>query len=814
MPHSRVRRVLLLVLAAGAFVAACSSDDGGSSGTTDDGGLLDEAGRPVGADGSIDGTVSHTDGSTDAKVTDAKGSDANGTDGGDGGDASDGAADAGDDAAEAGADAAVPDPDGPDDPPVPFPTTTPLLFGYTLQDAFPGTFLSGAMDMEWPAGSTQPYVLQRGGHIVRLHGDGTRDLVLNFETQVAARGEGGTLGMALHPKFADPVAPKPYVYVWYNAEGAPTHQRLSRFTYNPVTKLFDVASQLIMVEQTESFTEHNGAHIRFGPDGFLYFGNGDDTRDTVTTQKLNGGLFSGVFRIDVDSIGGAVSHAPPRQPALCVTQGYFIPNTNPFVGVAGAMEEYYALGFRNPYSFTFDRMNGNLWLGDVGDTWREEINQVMSGGNYGWPFYEGKKHTRAGDPVIGVTYPPVFDYVHASMGDLTAIVLGYVYRGAALPELDGKLIHSDWPTGRVWAVDTAAGTRTSLIENNIANAPVGFGQDAAGEVYLIAWSKILKIVRAPAPHTVPLKLSDTKIFRNLSTLKTPTGVVNYSIRSPLWSDGLSKNRWVYVPAGNTATMTASGTVTFPVGSMMVKQFDLPAGAQPVGRSKRIETRVLVVASDQTYGVTYRWNNAGTDADLVIEGSDEAIADAVPAESRTWHIPSQGECWSCHRAENRVLAFRGEQLNFNLPDGTNQLTALAVLNVFDAVSIGTSPAPLVSPSDAAATIDQRASAYLAANCSPCHHPGASYLGGGPTWNAQPGVAPASRGLIGQPHHNYPMANALGLPNAPLVAKGNPNGSILLQRMKATDQDIRMPPMGRTRVDPLGVSIIDSWITTLP
>lgn len=790
MRRNHLPSLLLVTLVTTAAVAACGSDEDDSPGAVDpDGGALGDSGPGGGPDGPGDGAAN------DANRSDANAVDANAAD----------AADAAD------PDAAVPD--GPDLPPVAFPTTTPLLFGYTLADAFPGTFLSGAMDMDWPAGSNEPFVLQRGGHIVRLHGGGTRTLVLNFEGSVAARGEGGALGMALHPKFADAADPHPYVYVWYNFDGNPTRQRLSRFTWNPTTKVFVPGSQLVMVEQIEGATEHNGAHIRFGPDGFLYFANGDDTRSEVTTQRLNAGLFSGIFRIDVDSRGGAVSHAPPRQPTSATTQGYFIPNDNPFVGVAGANEEYFALGFRNPYSFNFDRANGALWLGDVGDSFREEINRVTAGSNYGWPFLEGTKQVRPGNPTIGTARLPTYEYLHASLGDLTAVSGGYVYRGAALPELAGKLLYSDWPTGRVWALDTVAATRTSLVESNWQNAPVGFGQDAAGEIYLIAWSRILKVVRAPAPHAVPKKLSETHLFRNLSTLKTSSSLVPYAIRSPLWSDGAVKERWAYVPPGTTATMTASGEVTLPVGSMLIKHFALPPAAQPVGgRTRNLETRVLVVGTDTTYGVTYRWNSQGTDADLVVEGVDETIADMTPAESRTWHFPSTGECWSCHRPENRVLAFRGEQLNFPLPGGAEQLASLAAQGVFDAASIGSSPAPLASPSDPAASIEDRASAYLAANCSPCHHPGASYLGG-TTWNALPNVAPGSRGLVNAPHHNYPMASAFGLPNAPLVAPGNPNGSILMRRIKSTDPDLRMPALGRTKVDPVAETVLDAWITSL-
>jgi glucose/arabinose dehydrogenase len=797
MARLSINRLFVVALAAAATVAACGSGDDDSGTGDTDGGLGDSSVGP-GSDGSS-GNPGDGSSLTDAKVGDGSGiKDAN--------------ADAED------ADSAVPD--GPDLPPTGFPTSLPTnLYGYALQNAFPGTFLSGAMDIDWPVGSTQPYVLQRGGYVVRLHNDTTRDLVLDFSALVAFRDEAGALGMALHPKFNDPVAPQPYVYIWYNAEGNPTHQRLVRYTLNAVTKVFDPATAFILVEQTEGFTTHNGAHLKFGPDGYLYFGNGDDERTDVTAQTLTGGLFSGVFRIDVD-MNAATGHAPPKQPLDCVTQGYLIPNDNPFVGVANAAEEYFALGFRNPYNFTFDKLNGNIWLGDVGDTWREEISQVVKGGNYQWPLYEGKKHDHPGDPTIGTAHAPVFDYTHASIGDLTAVMGGYSYRGALMPELAGKVIFSDWPTGRVWALDTVAGTRKSLIESNWDEPPVGWGQDAAGEVYLIAWSNIYKIVHAATPSTVPTKLSATHIFRNMQTLKTSSSLIPYSLRSPLWSDGAAKQRWAYVPTGMTATMTASGTVTLPDGAMMIKQFDLPATAQPVGRTKHLETRVLVIAhdaaaNDVTWGVTYRWNAAGTDADLVLEATDEAISDVVPANARTWHYPSTGECWSCHRLENRVLGFRGEQMNFTVAGAVNnQLSDLATAGLFDTASITTAPAPLVSPSDPTASLADRASAYLAANCSSCHHPGASYLGGGDTWNALPNVPIGSRGLVNQPHHNYPMATALGLPNAPLISPGQPLNSILRGRLNGTDQDVRMPPLLRTQVDPVGSALIDAWITAGP
>ena len=775
----KLNRIFVALLAATSAIAACGGDDSGTS-SDSDGGANDSGVLS-------DGSIAFGDGSTgikDGSVTD-------GSKLGPDGSILDASLDANDGAVQ----------DSPDMPPAAFPSTTPLLFGYTLVDAFPASSgppcgLCGAIDMDWGQNALPaPFYLHRQGYILRLPAATNRELVLDFSSEVFANDEAGALGMALHPKFNDPVSPKPYVYVWYNWTndgGTTTHQKISRFTYSTTTNVFDPASEYVLVDQTEGTHFHNGARLRFGPDGFLYFGNGDDQRPDDTTQTLNGGLFSGVFRIDVDMQGGNISHPPPKQPLNAVTQGYYIPNTNPFVGQANVAEEYYALGFRNPYSFSFDRANGNLWLNDVGDTWREEVDQVLPGGNYGWPIFEGDKRRSAGNPTIGTTYAPFFAYTHASIADLTATQAGYVYRGAALPELTGKYIFSDWPTGRIWALDLATGVRTSLTESNWVNAmgsngnaPLGFGQDPNGEIYAIAFARIMKLVRAPAPHTVPATLSATHIFRNLQTLKTSSSLNPYSLMSPLWSDGLAKQRWAYIPQGQTATMGSDGTVALPTGSMMIKEFDLPAGAQPINRTKRLETRVMVVGTDTTYGVSYRWRADGSDADLMYNAIDEHIDDVVPANARDWHFPSQGECWSCHRPENRILGFRGEQLNFPLPGGMNQLTSLAAQNVFDTASIANAPAPLVAPSDVNQTIEDRANAWLAANCSSCHNGTASFLGGGTTWNAKPGTPIANRGLINVQTANFPMAAAFGLPGGVLITPGSPANSLLMQRINSTD-----------------------------
>ncbi|MBX3199143.1 MAG: PQQ-dependent sugar dehydrogenase [Labilithrix sp.] len=698
----------------------------------------------------------------------------------------------------------------------PFPLTTPSLGGYALVDAFPSSVsLTLPSAIDWPDGDdAAPFVLERTGTIVAIE-DGTARRVLDIASRVALVSESGALGMALHPAFGDGSGPSPYVYLWYNARGTPKNtQRLSRFTWSPASRTFDPASEAVLVAQEEERPEHNAGRIQFGPDGFLYFGNGDDLT-SETHQRIDRGLFGGIFRIDVDSRGGAISHPPPRQPASGATSGYYIPNDNPFVGTPGALEEYFALGLRNPFGFSFDRATGALWAADVGDTWREEIDLVVAGGNYEWPHREGDL-LRGGPPTtIGTPRAPAYVYTHAEMGDLSAVLGGFVYRGQDLPELAGKYVFSDWPSNRIWALDTTKtpATRATLVDDQWRRVPAALGEDRRGEIYVMHGDTIAKLARDPKPADVPRRLSETILFEDVATLTPDPSLVPYEINAPLWSDAATKQRWIHVPAGERVALADDGSLEAPVGTVFVKHFELPASVTPKARTRRLETRVLVVGDETTYGLTYRWNAAGTDAELLHESVDEVIEGAGSGAPLTWSYPSFGQCWSCHRAENRVLGFTAGQLRRTAADGESQLAALALRGVLSESDVATWPPALAVPSDAAASLEERATAYLAANCSGCHHAGASYLGGGQTWNASPGVALAERGLVGAPHHNYPTANALGLGAAPLVAPGNPDGSFLLARMKSTDPDLRMPPLGRNVVDPEGVLVVEQWIRSL-
>jgi glucose/arabinose dehydrogenase len=693
-----------------------------------------------------------------------------------------------------------------------FPLKTPSLTGYRLVEAFSAaqvSSLSGPIALVWrKQKGAPPFALNYPGFVSIVTGDGANK-VLDFSASVSTERESGALGLALHPKFDDASDPHPYAFVWYDTNGSPQTQRLSRFTWSQASQTFDPASETILVEQAEQSPNHNGGKVAFGPDGFLYFGNGDD-ENKANHQTLENGLFAGIFRIDVDARGGDVSHAPPRQPNDGTTSTYFIPNSNPFVGKAGALEEFYALGLRNPFQFSFDKSTGELWVGDVGETFREEINRVTSGGNYEWPDKEGELSYTPMPLVAGTRTGPVHTYSHWEIADVTAILGGYVYRGSKLPELAGKYIFSDWISGRVWALDlsTTPPTRSTLIDTNPRYQFIGISEDEDGELYFSAWNQIVALDRDPDTAKVPKHLSETMLFPDMEKLSPHPALVPYEIDAPLWSDAAAKQRWISVPEGQTIAMV-DGALKPPAGTYAVKHFELPQTVSPRDRGRRLETRVMVVGEDETYGLSYRWNAAGTDADLVTEPIYEGFEDDAAMASRLWHFPSAGQCWSCHRKENRLLGFVAPELHKTLANGVDQIAALGARGVFDA-SV-TSDGGWVSPSDTAASLDKRVESYLAANCSSCHHPRDEFVG---YWDARFGVALGDRALISAPNHNSPMATRLGLPsNALLIVPGEPAKSLLLARLRSNEPDLRMPPLGRNLVDAEAAALIEQWIASM-
>ncbi len=370
--------------------------------------------------------------------------------------------------------------------------------------------------------------------------------------------------------------------------------------------------------------------------------------------------FPGVWRLDVDMRGGAISHPIVRHPKGAITGNYFIPNDNPFVGQPNALEEFYAIGLRNTHRMTCDQLTGRIFLADVGADTKEELDIIETndppGLNFQWPIIEGL----GGDlkpPYLGVNKRPVLDYPHT---DGHAIIGGEVYYGREFAgELGGKYIFGDNVERKIWELDESKvpARKVLLCFLPRGNGPdsgssyVGlssFGVDQDHELYICQMSSIggliYKLAHLPAPTpspALPPLLSQTGTFTHCATLDPANGLVPYNVNSPLWSDGAVKHRWIALPTDGSIRFAPTGEWAFPNGTVFVKQFDLPTDDTNPKVLRRLETRLIVRDSlGSVYGVTYTWRLDNSDADLLTEGRDEdiPIKTATGTRIQRWHYP--------------------------------------------------------------------------------------------------------------------------------------------------------------------------------
>ena len=289
---------------------------------------------------------------------------------------------------------------------------------------------------------------------------------LDIRNLVRSGGERGLLGLAFHPHYPE----NGFFFVNYtDINGDTVIARYTRSAFDP--NRADQSSARVLLRIDQPFANHNGGQLQFGPDGYLYIGMGDGGSggDPNNRAQNLSDLLGKMLRIDVE--------ATP----------YGIPPTNPFVGHAGARPEIWALGLRNPWRFSFDRFTGDLWIADVGQGQREEVDfqpaSSIGGENYGWRLMEG---TRCFNPSSncnpGNLVLPVIEYDHDFGCSVTG---GYVYRGTRSPRLSGMYIYGDYCSRMIWgAKQNAAGALESQLLITSPGLISTFGEDVNGEVYV------------------------------------------------------------------------------------------------------------------------------------------------------------------------------------------------------------------------------------------------------------------------------------------------------------------------------------------
>ncbi|GAB3664040.1 PQQ-dependent sugar dehydrogenase [Ramlibacter alkalitolerans] len=354
---------------------------------------------------------------------------------------------------------------------------------FTLVTSVAASGLDQPMFATAPAGDARLFVVERPGRIVIVQG-GTRSGTpfLDISARVGTTGEGGLLSMAFDPQYAL----NGFFFVYFTEPtGDIAIERFRVSAGNP--DLADPAPLRILTIPHRAFSNHKGGLVRFGPDGFLYLGTGDGGGggDPLGNAQDLDSLLGKLLRIDVRNSSAAAPYA--------------IPSANPFVGQPNRRGEIWAYGLRNPWRYAFDAPTGRLYIADVGQDRIEEVdvNPADSAGlNYGWNVMEGSSCLGA-TPCnrTGITLP-VLEYAHDANGGCS-ITGGFVYRGSAIPEIQGRYFYSDLCSGWLRSFVFSGGVATDPRQFIASMGTViSFGEDGQKELYVLTDAgQVLRIDR-------------------------------------------------------------------------------------------------------------------------------------------------------------------------------------------------------------------------------------------------------------------------------------------------------------------------------
>lgn len=325
------------------------------------------------------------------------------------------------------------------------------------------------------------FVTSQSGQIHMLPNDPetTRSRIfLDLGNRVnTSNNEEGLLGLAFDPEYST----NGHFYVHYSADG-PRRSVISRLSLsNDEAMQGDIETEVIILEISQPYGNHNGGQIAFGRDGYLYIGLGDGGAggDPLGNGQNTNNLLGTILRIDVNNVSQ--------------NQGYEMPPDNPFLDTDGVRDEIWAYGFRNPWRFSFDRETNLLWVADVGQNKWEEINIVERGLNYGWNTMEGNHCFDSNQCVNENLQMPVAEYGRSEGCSITG---GFVYRGDQIKWLNGVYIYGDFCSGKIWGLRVYQQTiqEHGLLVDSALNI-TSFGEDASGTIYVLSRNEgIYKII--------------------------------------------------------------------------------------------------------------------------------------------------------------------------------------------------------------------------------------------------------------------------------------------------------------------------------
>ncbi len=662
-------------------------------------------------------------------------------------------------------------------------------------------------------GTDQLLVIELGGKIRRFKDDPDAE---NAEFLIDTGRE--TYGLTFHPNYEE----NGYLYVISNGPigGKVTETRnyVSRFTIDRQPPYgCDPNSELIILEWLSN--NHNGGDLAFGPDGYLYIPAGDGAMDSDTNLTGLPGSY------DRDPKGQDLSNLPATIMRIDVNRPeagrpYSIPSNNPFIHLEGARPEIWVYGIRNPWRITFDRETGHLWAGNVGQDRWEMIHLVQRGDNYGWSLYEGSHpfflNRKAGPtPIV----KPTVEHPHSEARSITG---GVVYYGSKFPELWGAYVYGDYATGKMWALRHDG--EKLIWHREIGDTTlqiVSFGVNHNGEILIVDLARgIYQLERKPkSTAKFPTRLSETGMFTSVKGHQTDSGLIPYSVNAPLWTDGAHVERFIALPGDSQIEMSAADGVgwSFADGTALIQTFSFDLEVGNPNSKHRVETRMLTRQQGEWVGYSYIWNDEQTDATLVdAAGTDRVFTIQDPSTSegsreQSWHYPSREACMDCHsRAANYVLGLTTLQMNKVHNYGAVSDNQLRTLNHIDVFKKPLSKPPeeypkLADPYNPKEPLEARARSYLHAACANCH----VHTGGG---NARI-VLDFKTELDKTYSVNFrPQHDTYGIPDAMLIAPGDPKRSVLYQRVARRGEG-QMPPLVTSQKDDQAVQLLYDWISQM-
>ena len=686
---------------------------------------------------------------------------------------------------------------GTPEPPLPF----------RVERAFPKVTFEKPIEAATIPGTDRIVVIENNGRIFSLANDDGAEKaemfadMTRFDAEVRA-----CYSIAFHPRFAE----NRFAFVWIclDLHGEPNRGDATRIVRFRVTEenppRLDLASGKLIFSWLGG--GHNGGSVRFGPDGMCYISTGDageaDPPDGHVTGQDISDVLASVLRIDVDHPDAG--------------RAYGIPRDNPFLATPKARGEVWAYGLRNPWRITFDPKSGELYAGDVGWELWEMIQRIRRGGNYGWSITEGGRQDVRPDRLRGPTpiLPPLAVHSHEEAASITG---GEFYHGNKMPELDGAYIYGDWQTGIFWSLRADGDRVTELRELcHTPLMPAGFGIAPDGELIICdhGGGGLWRLARNPnagKPSQFPRKLSETGIFAEVAKQTPAAGVLPFAINAPRWADHATSERWIAIPANGSVTIAKQTQGVMPVGrwlfpddTVFAKTYSLDLERGNPATRRRIETQILHYDGLLWGAYSYRWNDAQTDAELVPARGDNAIfpvkdpAAAGGSLNQNWRFFSRVECLRCHNPwDNYAIGFSAPQLDRTTPEARGRQ-----IDLLERLGIAHDDPKFTDPFGGHGSIETRARSYLHTNCGACHR----YNGGGAVpafFNIE--VALKEARILGE----KPVQGSLGLPEARVIAPGDPFRSVLLYRM-ATGGRGHMPYLGGKLVDERGAILVRDWI----